>query len=139
MKNITLTFERKSNTVWSDGDDYYATYVHEPTKSKWKILWQYSQCGEHIGSIQKLVTTGSPTSQGGERITWEYQGEVFRFKKLEQGLKVEIDLLESDETYESVSRALATPPPSLESEPQEERVSFEPEMPNLRENPLGWA
>jgi len=139
MKNITLTFERKSNTVWSDGDDYYATYVHEPTKSKWKILWQYSQCGEHIGSIQKLVTTGSTTSQGGERITWEYQGEVFRFKKLEQGLKVELDLLESDETYESVSRALATPPPSLESEPQEERVSFEPEMPNLRENPLGWA
>ncbi len=106
---------------------------------KWKILWQYSQCGEHIGSIQKLVTTGSTTSQGGERITWEYQGEVFRFKKLEQGLKVELDLLESDETYESVSRALATPPPSLESEPQEERVSFEPEMPNLRENPLGWA
>ena len=113
MKNITLTFERKSNTVWSDGDDYYATYVHEPTKSKWKILWQYSQCGEHIGSIRKLVTTGSTTSQGGERITWEYQGEVFRFKKLEQGLKVEIDLLESDETYESVSRAMSTPPPDI--------------------------
>ena len=142
MKNITLTFERKSNTVWSDGDDYYATYVHEPTKSKWKILWQYSQCGEHIGSIQKLVTTGSTTSQGGERITWEYQGEVFRFKKLEQGLKVEIDLLESDETYESVSRDMAEaagPPPMIVPSsfglPLEETDT----MPDLRENPLGWA
>ena len=113
MRNITLTFERNGGTVFSDGEDYYAHYVHKPTMSKWKILWQYSQSGEHIGSIRKWVTTGSPTSQGGERITWEYQGEVFRFKKLEQGLKVEIDLLESDETYESVSRALATPPPAL--------------------------
>jgi len=116
MKNITLTFERKSDTVWSDGDDYYATYVHEPTKSKWKILWQYSQCGEHIGSIRKLVTTGSTTSQGGERITWEYQGEAFRYNLIDQGLKVELDLLESDETYESVSRAMskaAGPPPAL--------------------------
>ena len=142
MKNITLTFERKSNTVWSDGDDYYATYVHEPTKSKWKILWQYSQCGEHIGSIRKLVTTGSTTSQGGERITWEYQGEVFRFKKLEQGLKVEIDLLESDETYESVSQSLATPPPDISpGVPSSFGLPLEDSdtMPDLTENPLGWA
>ena len=142
MKNITLTFERKGFTVWSDGDDYYARYVHEPTMSKWEILWQYSQGGEHIGSIRKWVKQDDPPTWEtcmAPSHKWEYQGEVFRFKKLEQGLKVEIDLLESDETYESVSRALATPPPSLESEPQEERVSFEPEMPNLRENPLGWA
>jgi hypothetical protein len=142
MKNITLTFERKGSTVWSDGEDYYARYIHKPTMSKWEILWQYSQCGEHIGSIRKLVTTGSTTSQGGERITWEYQGEVFRFKKIEQGLKVEVDLLESDETYESVSRALATPPPDISPRipasfglPLEETDT----MPDLRENPLGWA
>ena len=142
MKNITLTFERKSNTVWSDGDDYYATYVHEPTKSKWKILWQYSQGGEHIGSIRKWVTTGSPTSQGGEQITWEYQGEVFRFKKLEQGLKVELDLLESDETYESVSQSLATPPPDISpGVPSSFGLPLEDSdtMPDLKENPLGWA
>ena len=142
MKNITITFERKGSTVWSDGDDYYAHYVHEPTMSKWKLLWQYSQGGEHIGSIRKWVTTGSPTSQGGERITWEYQGEVFRFKKLEQGLKVEIDLLESDETYESVSRALATPPPDISPRiPASFGLPLEDSdtMPDLRENPLGWA
>ena len=102
MKNITLTFERKSNTVWSDGDDYYATYVHEPTKSKWKLLWQFTQCGRHIGSIRKLVED-----------KWEHQGEVFCYKLLDQGTEVELDLLEADETYESVSRALATPPPAL--------------------------
>jgi hypothetical protein len=136
MKSITLTFERKGSTVFSDGEDYYAHYVHEPTMSKWQILWQYSQSGEHIGSLRKLVKTDEPIHW---EYKWEYQGEVFRFKKLEQGLKVDIDLLEADETYESVSRALATPPPSLEPEPQEERVSFEPEMPNLTENPLGWA
>ena len=142
MRNITLTFLRKGDTVWSDGDDYYATYVHEPTKSKWKILWQYSQGGEHIGSIRKWVTTGSPTSQGGEQIAWEYQGEVFRFKKLEQGLKVEIDLLESDETYESVSRALATPPPDISPVvPSSFGLPLEDSdtMPDLTENPLGWA
>jgi len=66
--------------------------------------------GEHIGSIRKLVKTDEPIHW---EYKWEYQGEVFRFKKLEQGLKVEIDLLESDETYESVSRALATPPPDI--------------------------
>ena len=115
MKNITLTFERKGSTVWSDGDDYYARYVHEPTMSKWEILWQYSQCGEHIGSIRKWVKQEDPTWETcmAPRNKWEYQGEVFRFKKLEQGLKVELDLLEADETYESVSRALATPPPPL--------------------------
>jgi hypothetical protein len=119
MKNITLTFERKRSTVWSDGDDYYARYVHEPTKSKWEILWQYSQCGEHIGSIRKWVKTGEPSTWEtcmAPAFKWEYQGEVFRFKKLEQGLKVEIDLLESDETYESVSRAMSKasgPPPAL--------------------------
>ena len=105
MKNITLTFERKGSTVWSDGDDYYATYVHEPTKSKWKLLWQFSQCGRHIGSIRKWVENN-----------WEYQGEAFRFNLIDQGLKVELDLLESDETYESASRAMskaAGPPPSM--------------------------
>ena len=102
MKNITLTFLRKGSTVWSDGDDYYATYVHEPTKSKWKLLWQFSQGGRHIGSIRKWVKN-----------KWEHQGEVFRFDLIDQGLKVELDILESDETYESVSRALATPPPAL--------------------------
>ena len=119
MKNITLTFERNGSTVWSDGDDYYARYVHEPTMSKWEILWQYSRSGEHIGSIRKWVETGEPASWEtcmAPAFKWEYQGEVFRFKKLEQGLKVEIDLLESDETYESVSRAMskaAGPPPAL--------------------------
>ena len=115
MKNITLTFERKGSTVWSDGDDYYARYVHEPTMSKWDILWQYSQSGEHIGSIRKWVKQEDPTRETcmAPSHKWEYQGEVFRFKKLEQGLKVEVDLLESDETYESVSRAMSTPPPSL--------------------------
>lgn len=105
MKNITLTFERKGSTVWSDGDDYYATYVHEPTKSKWKLLWQFSQGGRHVGSIRKWVENN-----------WEYQGEVFRYKRLDQGMEVEIDLLESDETYESVSREMseaAGPPPSI--------------------------
>tara|TARA_Y100000310_G_scaffold82187_1_gene78791 strand:+ start:115 stop:510 length:396 start_codon:yes stop_codon:yes gene_type:complete len=131
MKNITLTFERKGSTVWSDGEDYYARYIHKPTMSKWEILWQYSQCGEHIGSIRKRIED-----------KWVYQGEVFRFKKLEQGLKVEIDLLESDETYESVSRALATPPPDVSPRVP---VSFglplenSDPMPDLRENPLGWA
>ena len=113
MKNITLTFERKGSTVWSDGEDYYARYIHKPTMSKWEILWQYSQSGEHIGSIRKLVKTDEPIHW---EYKWEHQGEVFRFKKLEQGLKVEIDLLESDETYESVSRAMskaAGPPPAL--------------------------
>jgi len=113
MRNITLTFLRKGSTVWSDGDDYYAHYVHEPTKSKWKLLWQFSQCGRHIGSICKWVEN-----------KWEPQGEVFRFDLIDQGLfdlidqglKVELDLLESDETYESVSRAMseaAGPPPIL--------------------------
>ena len=102
MKNITLTFERKGSSLMSDSEDYYAHYVQESTKSKWQILWQYSQSGEHIGSIRKLVED-----------KWEYQGEVFRFKKLEQGLIVDLDLLESDETYESVSRAMSTPPPVL--------------------------
>ena len=102
MKNITLTFERNGSTVWSDGDDHYTYYVHEPTMSKWEILWQYTQSGRHIGSIRKRIED-----------KWEYQGEVFRYERLEQGLKVEIDLLEADETYESVSRALATPPPEL--------------------------
>ena len=105
MKNITLTFLRKGSTVWSDGDDYYATYVHEPTKSKWKLLWQFTQCGRHIGSIRKWVKN-----------EWEHQGEVFRFDLIDQGLKVELDILESDETYESVSRAMSKasgPPPAL--------------------------
>ena len=105
MRNITLTFERNGGTVWSDGDDFYAHYVHEPTMSKWKLLWQFTQCGRHIGSIRKRVES-----------EWEHQGEVFRFKRHEQGMKVEIDILESDETYESVSRAMskaAGPPPSL--------------------------
>ena len=131
MKNITLTFERNGSTVWSDGDDYYARYVHEPTMSKWEILWQYSQSGEHIGSIRKRIED-----------KWVYQGEVFRFKKLEQGLKVEIDLLESDETYESVSRALATPPPAISpAVPSSFGLPLEDSdtMPDLRENPLGWA
>ena len=105
MKNITLTFLRKGSTVWSDGDDYYAHYVHEPTKSKWKLLWQFTQCGRHIGSIRKLVED-----------QWEHQGEVFRFDLIDQGLTVELDILESDETYESVSREMsraAGPPPSI--------------------------
>ena len=110
MKNITLTFERKGSTVWSDGEDYYARYIHKPTMSKWEILWQYSQSGEHIGSIRKLVKTDEPIHW---EYKWEHQGEVFRFKKLEQGLKVELDILESDETYESVSRAMSTPPPDI--------------------------
>ena len=145
MKNITLTFERKGSTVWSDGDDYYARYVHEPTMSKWEILWQYSQSGEHIGSIRKWVKQDNPSTWEtcmAPRYKWEYQGEVFRFKKLEQGLKVELDLLEADETYESVSRALATPPPDISPRkpasfglPLEETDT----MPDLRENPLGWA
>ena len=102
MKNITLTLQRKGSSVWSDGDDYYATYVQGSTMAKWELLWQFSQCGKHIGSIRKWVAD-----------KWEYQGEVFRYNQREQGLQVDIDLLESDETYESVSRALATPPPSL--------------------------
>tara|TARA_R110002020_G_C16242507_1_gene769202 strand:+ start:1283 stop:1678 length:396 start_codon:yes stop_codon:yes gene_type:complete len=131
MKNITLTFVRNGHSVYSDGDDYYAHYVHKPTMSKWEILWCFSQCGRHIGSIRKKVED-----------KWEYQGEVFRYERLEQGLKVEVDLLEADETYESVSRALATPPPDMSPRGP---VSFglplevTDTMPNLRENPLGWA
>ena len=145
MKNITLTFERKGNTVWSDGDDYYARYVHEPTMSKWEILWQYSQSGEHIGSIRKWVKQDNPSTWEtcmAPRYKWEYQGEVFRFKKLEQGLKVEVALLESDETYESVSRALATPPPDVSpGVPVSFGLPLEESdpMPDLTENPLGWA
>ena len=144
MKNITLTFERKGSTVWSDGDDYYARYVHEPTMSKWEILWQYSQCGEHIGSIRKWVKQEDPTWETcmAPSHKWEYQGEVFRFKKLEQGLKVELDLLEADETYESVSRAMSTPPPDISPRvPASFGLPLEDSdpMPDLRENPLGWA
>ena len=145
MKNITLTFERKRSTVWSDGDDYYARYVHEPTKSKWEILWQYSQGVEHIGSIRKWVKTGEPSTWEtcmAPASKWEYQGEVFRFKKLEQGLKVEIDLLESDETYESVSRAMskaAGPPPSIVPRNFGLPLQEVDPMPDLKENPLGWA
>ena len=145
MKNITLTFERKGRSVYSDGDDHYTYYVHEPTMSKWEILWQYSQCGEHIGSIRKWIKQDNPSTWEtcmAPRYKWEYQGEVFRFKKLEQGLKVDVDLLEADETYESVSRALATPPPDVSPRVP---VSFglplqeSDPMPDLTENPLGWA
>ena len=131
MKNITLTFERKGSTVWSDGDDYYATYVHAPTKSKWKLLWQFSQGGRHIGSIRKWVKN-----------KWEYQGEAFRYNLIDQGLKVELDLLESDETYESVSRAMskaAGPPPSMVPRNFGLPLQEVDTMPDLKENPLGWA
>jgi len=145
MKNITLTFERKGFTVWSDGDDYYARYVHEPTMSKWEILWQYSQGGEHIGSIRKWVKQDDPPTWEtcmAPSHKWEYQGEVFRFKKLEQGLKVEIDLLESDETYESVSRDMAEaagPPPMIVPSSFGLPLEDSDTMPDLKENPLGWA
>ena len=92
MKNITLTFVRNGHSVYSDGDDYYAHYVHKPTMSKWEILWCFTQCGRHIGSIRKKVED-----------KWENQGEVFRYERLEQGLKVEVDRLEADETYESAA------------------------------------
>jgi len=131
MRNITLTFLRKGSTVWSDGDDYYATYVHEPTKSKWKLLWQFSQGGRHIGSIRKWVEN-----------KWEHQGEVFRFNLIDQGLKVELDILESDETYESVSRAMskaAGPPPSIVPRTFGLPLQEVDTMPDLKENPLGWA
>ena len=102
MKNITLTFDRKGFTIWSDGDDYYAFYVHKPTMSKWRIVWEFERTGKHIGSLQEWVKS-----------EWDDPVEVFRWKEFEQGLTIEVDILESDETYESVSRALATPPPSL--------------------------
>ena len=144
MKNITLTFERNGGTVWSDGDDFYAHYVHEPTMSKWKLLWQFTQCGRHIGSIRKWVKQQDPTWETcmAPAFKWEHQGEVFRFKRHEQGMKVEIDLLEADETYESVSRALATPPPDVSPRvPVSLGLPLEDSdtTPDLRENPLGWA
>jgi hypothetical protein len=144
VRNITLTFERNGGTVWSDGDDFYAHYVHEPTMSKWKVLWQFTQRGRHIGSIRKWVKQEDPTWETcmAPAFKWEHQGEVFRFKRHEQGMKVEIDLLESDETYESVSRAMsesAGPPPMIVPSSFGLPLEESDTMPDLKENPLGWA